>query len=396
MKTQLSILASLVTVGLSTHVNAVESDGIQSMLKNGQVQGMLRYRYENVEQDGLAERAHASTLLTRFNYKTATLKGVSALLEFDNVTQLGNDNYNSTVNGKLDHPVVADPKGTEVNQASLQFKNEQWQITAGRQRINLDDQRFVGGVAWRQNEQTFDGYRVIYKPTSSIKFDYSYIYNVNRIFGEDSPNSDLHGKLHFGNALFQVRPEFNMSVFAYLYDFDNALTISTQTIGLRATGQFSESLSYTLSYAMQQDYADNPQSFDADYFLAEFKGKVNQVGWKLGYELLGSDNGISFTTPLATGHKFQGFADKFLNTPNVGIADLYFGINGELAKVKLSATYHRFESDEQNTDFGDELDVTALYPVSKDCNLLFKYAHYNADEFATDTDKLWVMLTHKF
>ena len=43
MKTQLSILASLVTVGLSTQVNAVESDGIQSMLKNGQVQGMLRY-----------------------------------------------------------------------------------------------------------------------------------------------------------------------------------------------------------------------------------------------------------------------------------------------------------------------------------------------------------------
>jgi hypothetical protein len=30
-----------------------------------------------------------------------------------------------------------------------------------------------------------------------------------------------------------------------------------------------------------------------------------------------------FTTPLATLHKFQGWADKFLTTPVNGLADLY-------------------------------------------------------------------------
>lgn len=396
MKTQLSVLTALVTFALSTQVSATEDNGIHNMLANGEVHGMLRYRYENVDQSGIAEQAHASTLLTRINYTTATLKGVSALLEFDNVTEIGNDNYNSTVNGHTDHPVVADPKGTEVNQASLQFKNKELHVVAGRQRINLDDQRFVGGVAWRQNEQTFDGYRVVYKPTESLKFDYSYVFNVNRIFGEDSNKSDLHGKLHFANAAYQVNKQFNVSVFAYLYDFDAALASSTQTMGVRATGQLSDSLSYTLSYATQQDYADNPNSFDADYILAELKGKVSKLGWKVGYELLGSDNNIGFSTPLATGHKFQGFADKFLATPGNGLADLYFGVNGQLADIKLSATYHFFDSDAQSIDYGQELDLTAAYALSSNCNVLFKYAMYNADDYATDTDKVWLMLTHKF
>ena len=44
-----------------------------------------------------------------------------------------------------------------------------------------------------------------------------------------------------------------------------------------------------------------------------------------GYEVLGADNGVGFATPLATGHKFQGWADKFLTTPGDGIEDVYIG-----------------------------------------------------------------------
>jgi hypothetical protein len=32
-------------------------------------------------------------------------------------------------------------------------------VTLGRQRVNLDDQRFIGAAAWRQHEQTFDAAR---------------------------------------------------------------------------------------------------------------------------------------------------------------------------------------------------------------------------------------------
>ena len=49
-------------------------------------------------------------------------------------------------------------------------------------------------------------------------------------------------------------------------------------------------------------------------------------GWRIGggYEVLGADDGAaltSFQTPLATLHKFQGWADKFLTTPPNGIRE---------------------------------------------------------------------------
>jgi hypothetical protein len=44
---------------------------------------------------------------------------------------------------------------------------------------------------------------------------------------------------------------------------------------------------------------------------------VASVNVKVGYELLGSDNGeYGFATPLATLHKFNGWADQFLGTPD--------------------------------------------------------------------------------
>ena len=71
---------------------------------------------------------------------------------------VGNELYNSTRNGITDRPVVADPTGTDVNQALILYRGiDSTLIRAGRQRINLDNQRFVGAVGWRQNDQTYDG-----------------------------------------------------------------------------------------------------------------------------------------------------------------------------------------------------------------------------------------------
>ena len=110
-----------------------------------------------MDQDGLAKTAHASTLRTRLTYATAEAHKVQLVLEADNVLRLGGATYsdgNRTVPG---YPVVADPQGTEINQALLTLRPASGSaISVGRQRINFDDQRFVGGVGWRQNEQTYD------------------------------------------------------------------------------------------------------------------------------------------------------------------------------------------------------------------------------------------------
>ncbi|MEL7479187.1 MAG: hypothetical protein AAGJ17_09955, partial [Pseudomonadota bacterium] len=230
----------------------------------------------------------------------------------------------------------------------------------------------------------------------AFKVDYSYVYNVNRIFSEKSAASDLHGKLHLANTSYKVRPSLALSGFAYLLDFDHAAALSTQTLGIRLSGKLVNDLAFTLSYANQQEHGDNPNDFNADYYLAELKGKWEMLGWTVGYESLGSDNDVGFSTPLATGHKFQGFADKFLKTPANGVADWYVGFNGMVSGIKLAVTYHQFDSVKNHLDYGSEIDFTAAYNVTDKCNVLLKYAQYDAKELATDTDKVWFMVTHKF
>lgn len=51
--------------------------------------------------------------------------------------------------------------------------------------INLDNQRFVGSVAWRQNDQTFDAISLNIKPCKEFSLYYAYIDQVNTIFGSE-------------------------------------------------------------------------------------------------------------------------------------------------------------------------------------------------------------------
>ena len=128
-----------------------------SALTGGKAHLDFRYRYEQVDQQGFDVDAYASTLRTRLNYTTAEWQGLTAMLEAANVVVLGQYSlFNSTTNGATSRPVVADPEYTEINQAWLQYKLGEFTGIGGRQVINLDNQRFVGNVAWRQNDQTYD------------------------------------------------------------------------------------------------------------------------------------------------------------------------------------------------------------------------------------------------
>lgn len=101
-------------------------------------------------------------------------------------------------------------------------------------------------------------------------------------------------------------------------------------------------------------------------------------------------------TPLATLHKFQGFADKFLATPGAGIQDFYLKVAGKFDKVGLTAFWHNLEAAEGGADYGTELDLVGSYKINKHVSALLKYSNYSSDGHASDTDKLWFMVTAKF
>ncbi len=102
-----------------------------------------------------------------------------------------------------------------------------------------------------------------------------------------------------------------------------------------------------------------------------------------GYELLEGDGVKGFTTPLATLHRFQGWADKFLTTPVNGLADKYVNVGyttkgvGPLDTLGLTASWHEYESDRLSIDYGSELNLQLQARYRRFTGML-KYADYNA------------------
>ena len=382
-----SALALALTVLLAPF-SAAQAAGLMDAVKGGKPSANLRYRYETVDQDGIADTAMASTLRTRLGYTTAPFNGYTAMVEFENVTAVDGDEYNSTLNGKTSRPVVADPEGSEVNRAALVHKSDTVTTTLGRQRIKLDNDRHVGNVGWRQNEQTYDAAMVAFSGMPDTVLQYAYVWNVNGItFG----NTDVEAHLIH---LSHTNPAGNgLSAYDYLINNNAAPATSTQTAGARYTGAFDRGAGkalLTLEYAKQSAYQDAPGTVDADYKFAEIGSVTGGITTKVGYEVLGGDGTYAFQTPLATKHAFNGWADKFLTTPASGLVDFMVTLSGQVAGAKVVAAYHDFSADSGSTDYGTEWDLLAARKVG-DVNVGAKYATFNADTATfADTDKLWL------
>jgi hypothetical protein len=408
MKKRAVVAGILVT--MTTPLVAEEDIAAQEfteMVGLGDVGLDFRYRYEYVDDGNFDRDAKASTLRSRLTFESASYKGFDFLVEFDNVAYVGDDKFNSTTNGKTQYPVVADPKGTEVNQAWLRYSWEELYGAYGRQRILHGNQRFVGGVAWRQNEQTYDGFRAEWQGTSGLSLDYAYVHNVNRIFGPDdsvAQPANWKGSNHLFRVDWKFLEHHTLTGFIYALDIDErgrwspnkSVNNSTDTYGVEYGGKFGP-FGLRASYASQSDAGDSYLDYDADYYVVE--GSLDFLGIKgtLGYEVLGSDNGVGFKTPLATLHKFQGWADKFLITPGDGIEDAYLSLFGKLGPVKLGGVYHDFQAEDSSADFGTELDLVATWPINSLWSVQLKYASFNSDDKArySDTDKAWLTVNLK-
>lgn len=384
---------------------AAPADGLASAIGAGEGGVELRYRYEFVDQESFDEDAHASTLRLRLNYETATWRSWSAFVEFDQVIEILADSFNSgagTSSPARDvYPVVSDPDGPDLNQLFLQYAEaDRWRMRIGRQRIMLGDERFVGGVGWRQNEQTFDALTASYHGLGKAKLFYGYVANVNRIFGDRVPAGDDNEDTHLFNANVDLSEHWSATGYAYLIDSDDVPTASTSTIGVRINGAVPAG-SYRIEvlgeYATQSDRANSPLAYTADYFRVEagLAGKDFSAG--IGLETLGSDQGQGFSTPLATLHAFNGWADQFLATPAAGLEDTYVKLAYRPDEWNLQLVYHDFAAEAGSGDFGREFDVSAGRSFGSRYGLLLKLAHYDAgDAPGVDTTKAWLMLTAGF
>ena len=360
-------------------------------------------RNEQVTQDNAVEDANALTLRTRLGYRSPTWRGLSGVIEFEDSRIIaGQDEYTVGPTGfnPGEYSVIADPESTELDQGYLQFSDGDFVAKLGRQVINRDNQRFVGAVGWRQDRQTFDAFAIGWSGIDGLQLDAAYVTKRNRIFADeaDVDSGDTLLNAHYKTAYGTI------AAYAYLLENDDA-NDDIDTVGASFRGSTKRdfgSISYAIEYATQE-YSAGSTSNDADYLLAEGALEISGYTLTLGQERLGSDGGVyGFSTPLATLHKFNGWADQFLSTPAQGLVDSYVSLGGSFRTTKWTVAWHDFEADDATPgidDLGQELDVAATHTFAEKYTVGLKYAAYSAGDDAAgyvDTDKFWAWFTVGF
>ncbi len=368
----------------------------------------LRARAEFVDQDGFANDARAYTLRERVGFETGSFYGFSLLAEIESVQALGPEDFNSTANGRTAYPVVADPEASELNRLQLTYEGiPGTKIVAGRQRIILDDARFVGNVGWRQNEQTFDAALISNSTLPGVTATYAYIEEVHRIFSDKSPIGNFDSDSHLINLGYSGIEGLTLTGFAYLLDFDNAAGASSETYGARAAYKTALNEDWSLkgaaSYARQSEYGSNPASFSLDYYSVDAGASYGPLSFGAGYEVLEGDGTTGFSTPLATLHKFQGWADAFLTTPVDGIEDLSASLTyalpafGPFTKITSGIVFHDFEAERTGASLGDEVDAVLSAALDNGIKLTAKYASFDGGSAGpADREKLWFQVAYTY
>jgi len=368
----------------------------------------VRLRYERVDQDGQANIANGVTARARLGFETGKFYDFSFLVEGEVVTGIV-DNFNASGATRAGFPTIADGDTLEINRLQVKYTGiEDVTLTAGRQRIVLDNARFIGDVGWRQNQQTYDAGLAEITAIDDLTFTYGYIDSVRRIFGSKTapPFRSFDSDSHIINAKYSGLPWVTVTGYAYLIELEEAAALSTATFGGTVSGSYPITddipLNLSAAFANQSDYGNNTRSIDNNYYSLAAGTKVGGFTASANLEVLEGDGTTGFSTPLATLHKFQGYADVFLTTPAGGIEDLYGEIGyvftdvGPLPKVVTKAIYHDFESEQTGASLGDEIDLVVKAVINSKLSATLKFASFDGTSAGpADIERLFFQFDFK-
>ncbi|MDD2725422.1 MAG: alginate export family protein [Methylovulum sp.] len=390
---------------------------------NGAIKFDLNYRYENVNEDNRfgptgtvlpaakqPETANANTARLRLGFLTPTWQGLQAYAEYEGNLAMQDDYYDTLPN--VNPPLfsrVADPDRSELNQFWLAYTGiPDHIIKVGRQRIKLDDDRFIGNVGWRQMETTYDSVLITHNNQTlfGLVANVGYIANVQTFVGT---TENIQAPIL--NLNYKMGDIGNLIAYGYWLDYTEKENYekSSQTYGLRASCCTKPLDSYTITddlgvvytaeWSHQSDYESGPTPYDAERYNVMAGVSAYNVMFQGAMEQLdGSGLNKHFDTPLGTNHAFQGWADLFLVTPNNGIRDVFGTVMVPFQRGDLvfSGIYHEYSDDTGRFDYGDEWNFQAVKKFGKHYSLLAKYAYYQVGDDAdpsfksTDTQKIWL------
>ena len=386
-------LSTLLALGLTAlPVGAQTADLLQS-LQNGKVSVTLRTRYEHVQDQATGKGADALTNRFVLGYKTLAWHGVSGFAEFENVATLAAPRFYvpQTGYGRADHAVVVDPPLSQLNQLYL----EGYGLKVGRQVINLQNQRFVGSVGWRQNDQTFTGATFTnHTWIPGLAFTLGHLTQVQAITGA---TRNIQANLADVDATWI--PGGHVRLFHYTFEEVTAPASSLAHSGLRLDGAVWR-LRYDASVVRQKPYQDATTTTvpDADY---RYLGLGFQVLPELTITVAQESLEPGFRTPYATLHAWNGWVDRFLSTPAQGLVDTLGRVQAKLGTCQIEVVYHGFKAENGGTAYGTEWDASVGTKVKPWLSLLVKAGDYRGDAaapgaLAKDQRKVWLQSSIQF
>lgn len=376
--------------------------------------GDLRFRFENAADEARPEAGRALTARLRTGLEVSPNPRLTILGEFEGNLRIAGD-YDDLINGDSIRAVIPDPEFAELNRLSLRF--EPWRdvaLTVGRQYLSFDDERFVGKVAFRQNDQTYDAARLSVSLANGVGVDAVYLRRTNRIFSDRNDEGRFSGDSYLLNVGVPL-------AFGRLAGFHYALDLaagpkdalnenaSSQTTGFRyegrarwpGGGEEAPSLKWEASFARQRDFAGAPAEFGANYWLGALTADIDEFSVGGRFEILGADDSAAFQTPLGTLHAFQGAADLFVSTPADGVRERSVlvewraGRVGPFEGVTLSLAGLSFQSANGSVGYGREFDAGIKARVAG-AVLSIKAADYSAAGFGEDVRRLWISAERSF
>ncbi|OFW81060.1 MAG: hypothetical protein A2887_02230 [Alphaproteobacteria bacterium RIFCSPLOWO2_01_FULL_40_26] len=394
----------------SNDKNSEQSSEFLNFLKKGKPILNIRYLHESDNQKGIANQANANTIRTRIGYETAKLHDFSGLIEFENVKRIGAADYNDTTNNRTKYPTVADPNDVNLNRLYLQYSGmEKTEITVGRQALNLDNQRFIGSIEWRQNNQTMDAAVIKTRFFKNSEIFYAHANRVNRVFGNKSKVGTFNNdNIDLLNGSYSITPSVKITGYSYLLDIPDSATLSSATYGSKvaAKHKFNDHFEGALDfeYAYQRGYADNPEDAVFNYFVVEPSISYDKLTLKGGYNSIGGNGTSAMQFALGTNHAFSGWTDKFLTTPVNGLVESsvaleyvfktdFNWLNGAKAVVK----YYKFRAANrtQNMDYGSETNFGFEKAFKNNLTIGIQAGKYTAKSLYTDTVKIMPYLIYK-
>ncbi len=400
-------------VALALFQTGVGVQALQAQEQNNSLQKKVifelrpRWEYVDIENDGL-KTANAGTVRARLGFEV-DYKPLTFYIE-NTLVVAYTDRYSPVSSG---YEFVADEPQFRFTQFWVGFQYQPLKLKLGRQVINLDNQRFIGAVNWRQTPQTFDAARLDVNLLQNLTFTTAYICSrqavLDKLSTDPCKNQPINHSALFHLSYNGLKP---LKTSLYAYHFNDV----ADAYGGNIHGDFSlkgVSLNYWAEYAHEIVHNDAANIYDtANYYHLKlgstFVTPYGKPFANIGYEHLGR----YFVTPLATLHAFNGWADVFLKytaaTNTYGLNDLYLTLGYNHAKFgKFEGVFHKFTAPKDfpggGNKFGNEIDLLWAKKITKNLSVVAKYAKYNANSEAKnagvgdkDTTKAWLMLTYSF